>query len=156
MATRCLRRGITPQCNVLHLEVTPRVGEIDEDTLRQVHEIHVHTCLNTVFILDRLDGFQFNDDTGIHDEVRTNVSNCVFVIHDWNDSLCLIWNTRLSQANLHGVVVDAFRKARSEGLPDPDGHRPYAVLHTSETTGGGFRLKIGILDCWTFSELERL
>ena len=157
MDTLCLRRGITPQCNVFNLKVTAAcIWEVDEHTLWNPHETHVHARLNSVFILERLDRLQLYYNFRIDDKVCTNVSNCMFIKHDWNDSLRLIGNTRLSQSHLHGVVVHALRKPRSEGLPNSDRNSPYTVLHTSETTGGGFRLKIGILDCWTFSEIERL
>ena len=51
------------------------------------------------------------------------------LVGDGQDALCLVKDASQTQFNLKGVVIDAFAKPRSQGLPDLPGHGGELVFH---------------------------
>lgn len=82
-----------------------------------------------MFILERSHRLEFDYNFRVNYEVSTNVSNRVFIKHDWDDSFRLIWNVETSESNFHGVVVDAFRKTWPEDVPYTSRYRSNLIRH---------------------------
>jgi hypothetical protein len=91
--------------------------KIDKQGIIETEEPEVQSSLGTVLILEGPDALEFDNQTFIDYEISPEIPERVTIKDDRDDPFSLVGDTGSPETNLHGIVVDAFRKPWTERTP---------------------------------------
>jgi hypothetical protein len=81
------------------------VREIDEVSRVKLKELEVISGLNSIRFVETTDRFEFEDDSAVHDNVGSDVTDILTFVKDGNNTLRLVVHASFTKSNFKGTVI---------------------------------------------------